>query len=502
MALPRKYVPSRVHLHLSTHTHPRLMDAFKQLPRPSDEFLTPLIESACHAHGITMADLVFVAAQGPQAVELMSKTLNVPCDAFTRAIQSLDQALRQSPPRRFPPAMPLISTGMPILDSCLNGGIPLGEITEIVGAAGTAKLHFAMQLSLQCQITQTNNSVGQCIYVTTEQALETRRLKAMLSNYSQYPDVLLDNIHHTYCSTPESMDHILYTQVPALLEKLANTKLLIIDSIAQHIGQGSSLSHAHSFQEKIDSQNEAAGNSLQYAQLQKENTVQLRKRLNRLFTYKRLQSKQAYLIRLHRHLTMLAKTFQIAIVVVNHVSDLVSDDSSENAEGLDFKLHQACHAGWDIGPLANRFTGQEFETDELDEIGRHVACMGNTWSKRIANRILFVKFYKLNPILLDSDQFAQKSVPPDDHLSIGSKRKAEALCLEPEPELEPNPKPNPDPMGSSVAPAPDSPDRDLVKSKDFFTTTRYVKVVNSHQDRVTLLAKIPIKLGPTGLYTC
>lgn len=41
-----------------------------------------------------------------------------------------------------------IPTGLPTLDACLNGGLPIGSITEVVGRAGVGKTHLAQQLTI------------------------------------------------------------------------------------------------------------------------------------------------------------------------------------------------------------------------------------------------------------------------------------------------------------------------------------------------------------------
>lgn len=45
------------------------------------------------------------------------------------------------------------STGCPIMDETLNGGIRLGQVTEIYGESGCGKTQLCIQMSLEVQRT-------------------------------------------------------------------------------------------------------------------------------------------------------------------------------------------------------------------------------------------------------------------------------------------------------------------------------------------------------------
>lgn len=47
----------------------------------------------------------------------------------------------------------MFSTGCPIIDKTLNGGIRLGQITELYGESGCGKTQFCIQMSLEVQRT-------------------------------------------------------------------------------------------------------------------------------------------------------------------------------------------------------------------------------------------------------------------------------------------------------------------------------------------------------------
>ena len=65
-----------------------------------------------------------------------------------------------------------IPTGLPTLDSCLRGGIPVGSIVEIVGRAGAGKTHMAQQLTVSAAI-----AGGGAIYIDAERKMNLHRLR-------------------------------------------------------------------------------------------------------------------------------------------------------------------------------------------------------------------------------------------------------------------------------------------------------------------------------------
>lgn len=67
-----------------------------------------------------------------------------------------------------------ISTGLPTLDGCLRGGIPIGSITEVVGRAGVGKTHLAQQLIVQAAM-----GGGGSIFIDAEKKLKLQRLREL-----------------------------------------------------------------------------------------------------------------------------------------------------------------------------------------------------------------------------------------------------------------------------------------------------------------------------------
>ena len=50
-------------------------------------------------------------------------------------------------------SLQIFSTGCPILDKTLDGGIRLGQITELYGESGCGKTQLCIQMSLEIQRT-------------------------------------------------------------------------------------------------------------------------------------------------------------------------------------------------------------------------------------------------------------------------------------------------------------------------------------------------------------
>ncbi|PHH66646.1 hypothetical protein CDD81_6483 [Ophiocordyceps australis] len=123
-----------------------------------------------------------------------------------------------------------ITTLDPLLDASLNGGIPLGCITEITGESGAGKTQLLLTLCLAIQL-----SGRKALYISTESALPTPRLAQILacnaSLNAAHPRPSLDNILSTLVPDLESQDHILEYQVPVLLSR-HDIGLVVLDSVA------------------------------------------------------------------------------------------------------------------------------------------------------------------------------------------------------------------------------------------------------------------------------
>jgi RecA/RadA recombinase len=163
-----------------------------------------------------------------------------------------------------------LSTGVPALNNILRGGISIQAITELVGASGTGKTQFAMQLCIEAA----KRGFG-AVYVDTERKLNFPRLEEMASmrnleneKFGYYFDAATDSVgldveryrhprdvlSNITVYSPSSSNELIVT-LQSLEEEIvlrneeslpSSTKampvrLLIVDSIASSVQHESSL---------------------------------------------------------------------------------------------------------------------------------------------------------------------------------------------------------------------------------------------------------------------
>ena len=72
------------------------------------------------------------------------------------------------------------------VDALLDGGIPLGELTEIAGPPGIGKSQMAMQLAITVQTPAFAGLEGSCIYIDTEGSLTPERCLEMATSFYRH----------------------------------------------------------------------------------------------------------------------------------------------------------------------------------------------------------------------------------------------------------------------------------------------------------------------------
>ncbi|CAF1670880.1 unnamed protein product [Adineta ricciae] len=141
----------------------------------------------------------------------------------------------------------VFSTGCPILDRTLRGGIRLGQITELYGESGCGKTQFCIQLSLEVQRTfRSRGEEAKVVYINTESQIEKidKRLKH-ISYYRAKADKpfniadarclqqkFFDNIYLDIIRHYRHLEMTLVDRLPLLLSRENNIRLIIIDSLA------------------------------------------------------------------------------------------------------------------------------------------------------------------------------------------------------------------------------------------------------------------------------
>ena len=72
-----------------------------------------------------------------------------------------------------------------MLDSVVQGGIPCGSITEIVGECASGKTQICLQLLVSVQIAPCNGGLGaSSVYIFTESYFPSRRLQQIAKGFT------------------------------------------------------------------------------------------------------------------------------------------------------------------------------------------------------------------------------------------------------------------------------------------------------------------------------
>lgn len=150
------------------------------------------------------------------------------------------------------------TTGDDGIDATLNGGIPVGYLIEVSGSSSTGKSNMLMSLAMTIQLPVEFGGLGSSIfehsqvkrvktmYISTESSLSTTRLEQIAKYYRQLlkSNGITDDIHHPDMANVittsgvindlDSQDRCIFYQLPALLERDREVKLVILDSITHH----------------------------------------------------------------------------------------------------------------------------------------------------------------------------------------------------------------------------------------------------------------------------
>ncbi|KAI9635961.1 putative RAD57 protein [Dioszegia hungarica] len=120
-----------------------------------------------------------------------------------------------------------IRTGDVELDTLLGGGVRVGSVTEIVGESAAGKSHLSLHLALAAQLPSLTSSPGGTIILTSERELSTTRLTQIgevmsrrhAQNVFMKRDSLSDGVLTRRVADVEELEDVLSYGVPALLER-------------------------------------------------------------------------------------------------------------------------------------------------------------------------------------------------------------------------------------------------------------------------------------------
>ncbi|CAN9515288.1 unnamed protein product [Ophioblennius macclurei] len=136
------------------------------------------------------------------------------------------------------------------LDVTLNGGIPIGKITEICGVPGIGKTQLCLQLAVDVQVPQCFGGVeGQVIFVDTEGTFILQRVVDIAAAVVRHCSLLAEDEEQRTAMATFTVETILsnillvrchdYVELlaelhllPCLLSDRPRVRLLVIDSVA------------------------------------------------------------------------------------------------------------------------------------------------------------------------------------------------------------------------------------------------------------------------------
>ncbi|CUM67568.1 uncharacterized protein PRCAT00005268001 [Priceomyces carsonii] len=328
------------------------MDIHKQLLKFDYEQSFTSLVSSLETNGISTVDLLLFSLNDRVGSVQLSKKLGRSIREVDDFLGLLSQEFARNilsnsvvDLRKSKDAL-MISTGLPHIDRQLRGGIRFGEITEIFGASGCGKSQLLLQLLVNMH-KQSPQSLG--IYISTEAPLETRRLKEM----STFDSTFMSRVSSIYCQDLETQDHVIFTQLPIELERTkGNTKLVLIDSIAHHLRREDLITNLTYLENRVKEQELEFEDDKYYNEVKERHRKVMKSFFKSTARYEKWMLKTQYIALLHKHLTKLAQTFNISIVVANQVSDhtdsnhdLLSYDGISYPLNLDMQL--GFFSGWD-----------------------------------------------------------------------------------------------------------------------------------------------------------
>lgn len=419
------------------------MDQSKQLQNTSIFNRISHLEATIESHGLSSFDLLALCRIPEQeATNKLSHRLSISKSETRIILRELRDDLIQNDfsKRNLNGPSKKISTGLKALDVALSGGIELGEITEVFGPSGSGKSQFLLQVALQSQVQQfkLKESRG-CIYISTEAAIETRRLSEMVESSMRIPQDALDHISYIYCQDGESQDHTFLTQLPTKLrmcrEKNDQVRLILVDSIGHHYRlQRSFLNNLTYLRNYIEQQEAKLDVLPTYSYLKTKFVTESNVFFRGNSSFRDRNSKKFYLISLYRHLSRLAKAHDVAIVIANQVSDQFnergdpqSEEHREDSDPLSLAQQVGSYSGWNREKLGlekhmldlreiNSLTGNQghfskrrklvdgnYDSNETStarlEPPRKILALGFTWAKLVRSKILLWKSYRPSQII-------------------------------------------------------------------------------------------------------
>ena len=264
----------------------------------------------------------------------------LPCSrAFTVLSMSCARGLRASSLLGTPHCRKL-SIGCEHLDACLDGGIDTVGLTEIAGEAGTGKTQFALQLMLQSQLpVESGGLAGGAIYLhgdgpSSQPAM--RRFRSLAADFAarhagsaERCGELQSNVHVRQVETPEELWEVVDLAIPGIVVEQP-VRLLVIDSIAGLY--------------RTPAEGAAAPSAATHGQ------------------------RAQHLVRLAARLKQISHHYDLAVVIINQVSDKPLDEPRRRAA-----------APWELGACGTA------------DGGSRVPALGLAWGSCVNTRLMLTR---------------------------------------------------------------------------------------------------------------
>lgn len=313
--------------------------------------MTQAESAAFERSGIVAADLLTMTAeQVSRATSLSVVSIERLTEALTRAVEAQlvhdrNGADMVAAPHDFTRYM---TTGDAHMDEMLGGGFPTRRISEVCGESGAGKSQFMAQLCVTVQLPPSLGGLdADAVYISTEHGLAVDRVQEMadatLHRYRDFygsseastappkqvlPKKPLDHVQLVTCPDLELQDHMLYYQLPALLEQRNNR----MPARSYPAGRPPLRHQKHASTRPIGVviiDSIAANYRAEYEQRRAPNGGSGKLQVQGLTTSGKkndLAGRTRDLVRLGSHLRELAKNYDIAVIVTNQVSDRIIED--------------------------------------------------------------------------------------------------------------------------------------------------------------------------------
>lgn len=385
------------------------MDIHKQFPE-----VVSFLESTAFSHfdhsATTTVDLFIevLSSNENDLREILPK--------FRQVTEGLAEAMQAAIDGKIVQGLPEeTSSGLPELDTLMDGGYTNGQVSEIFGVSGSGKSHIVGSALLAAHNdAEQQTSRGESVVICTERALETRRLIHMSGRFASKQT--LQDISTIYCSDLDSFDHIIFTQLPAFLDQAVieerNIRMIVIDSIGHHLrGTEDFRSIRYHLQKRLEIQRTMIPHKINSPIFDHVRNKFYKQSLS----YKNRSMKAYYLMSIHAELAKLAHKFLIPIIITNQVSDFFEIETDPaparpHENPLDFLRQIGFYSGWNLSALGFQSgyshatdtekhqlaDGAAYESTQLrcavrEEFSNSVASLGMVWSRLATSRVRLLR---------------------------------------------------------------------------------------------------------------